>query len=145
MIRSVMMVCEGNICRSPLAAALLARAMPELEVSSAGTHALVGEPAHAAVAEIAQAHGIALDTHVATQLDPARTRNADLILTMTRAQRDWIQAAWPYTRGKVFRLCDEQGADVTDPYKRHSALFELAFAQIRQGISQWIRTLAAQR
>ncbi|SAK72796.1 arsenate reductase/protein-tyrosine-phosphatase family protein [Caballeronia ptereochthonis] len=145
MIRSVLMVCEGNICRSPLAAALLARAMPQVEVKSAGTHALVGEPVNAAIADLAGAHGIALDSHVARQLDAGLAHAADLILTMTQAQREWVESAWPSTRGKVFRLCDEQGADVTDPYKRHRAIFDLAFAQMRQGISQWTRTLAEQR
>lgn len=145
MIRSVLMVCEGNICRSPLAAALLQREMPGIAVTSSGTHALVGAPADAAIAELARAHGISLASHVATQLDAARAHAADLIITMTQPQREWVEAAWPSTRGKVFRLCDERGADITDPYRRHRALFDLACAQILQGISQWTRTLAGQR
>ncbi|WP_279616464.1 low molecular weight protein-tyrosine-phosphatase [Caballeronia temeraria] len=139
------MVCEGNICRSPMAAALLARELPELEVTSAGTHAVVGAGADAVIVEIAQAHGLALDTHVATQLDASRAQAADLILTMTQAQRQWIESNWPSLRGKVFRLCDEERVDVMDPYRRHRAVFDLAFVQIRGGISQWSRSLAAQR
>ncbi|SAL77911.1 protein tyrosine phosphatase [Caballeronia peredens] len=145
MIRSVLMVCEGNICRSPMAAALLARELPHLAVSSAGTHALVGEPANAVVAEQARANGIPIDTHVATQIDIARVNEADLILTMTQAQREWVEAAWPSARGKVFRLCDEQRMDVIDPYRRHRAVFDLTFVQIRQGIADWTRTLAVQQ
>jgi protein-tyrosine phosphatase len=145
MIRSVLMVCEGNICRSPLAAALLARELPHLDVTSAGTHALIGEPANAVIVELAQAHGLALDAHVATQIEASHARDSDLILTMTQAQRGWVEAAWPPARGKVFRLCDEQATDVTDPYKRHRAVFELAFAQIREGVSQWNRALSEQR
>jgi protein-tyrosine phosphatase len=144
-IGSVLMVCEGNICRSPLAAALLARELPHLDVGSAGTHALVGAPADAAVAELAREHGIALDAHVATQVVAPLVRTADLILTMTRPQREWVETAFPSTRGKVFRLCDEHGSDVTDPYRRHRAVFDLAFAQIREGVSQWTRMLAEQR
>jgi protein-tyrosine phosphatase len=143
MIRSVLMVCEGNICRSPLAAAMLAREMPWLDVSSAGTHALAGQPADALISEIADADGIALASHVATQLDASRAHAADLILTMTRVQREWIESAWPSTRGKVFRLCDEEREDVMDPYRRHRAVFDVAFAQIRNGVSQWSRKLAA--
>jgi protein-tyrosine phosphatase len=145
MIGSVLMVCEGNICRSPLAAALLARELPALDVMSAGTHALVGAPADAVVAELARANGIALDGHVATQLDAPLARAADLILTMTKRQREWVETAFPSARGKVFRLCDEHGADVADPYRRHRTVFDVAFAQIRQGISQWTRSLAEQR
>jgi protein-tyrosine phosphatase len=145
MTRSVLMVCEGNICRSPLAAALLARELPHLDVASAGTHALVGEPAHDVIADIAHAHGLTLDAHVATQLDESRAREVDLILTMTQAQRGWIELVWPATRGKVFRLCDEDGADVTDPYRRHRTVFDLAFAQIQHGVSHWSRTIGAQQ
>ncbi|WP_250435307.1 low molecular weight protein-tyrosine-phosphatase [Caballeronia sp. ATUFL_F2_KS9A] len=145
MIRSVLMVCEGNICRSPLAAAMLARELPHLPVVSAGTRALAGHPADPAIADMADAHGIPLDSHVARQLDGALVREADLILTMTLEQRRWIESTWPFTRGKVFRLCDETGADVADPYKRHRAVFDLAFAQIRAGVSQWSRALAVQR
>ncbi|AQG99877.1 protein tyrosine phosphatase [Burkholderia sp. KK1] len=145
MIGSVLMVCEGNICRSPLAAAMLAREMPELEVTSAGTHALVGAPADPTIAEIARAHGLTLDAHRATQVDTPLAYAADLILTMTHSQREWVETAFPSTRGKVARLCDEHGVDITDPYRRHRTLFDLAFAQIRDGISQWTRTLAQQR
>jgi protein-tyrosine phosphatase len=145
MIGSVLMVCEGNICRSPLAAALLARELPHLSVTSAGTHALVGARADATVAEIALAQGIALDAHRATQLDASLAGAAGLILTMTNLQREWVHAAFPLTRGKVFRLCDESGVDVTDPYRRHRTVFDLASAQIREGVSQWTRTLAEQR
>jgi protein-tyrosine phosphatase len=145
MIRSVLMVCEGNVCRSPLAAALLAREVPGLEVASAGTRALVGAGADATVAEVAREHGIALDSHVATQLDTTLVRDADLILTMTQQQRDSVESAWPFARGKVFRLCDQEGSDVIDPYRRHRAVCDLSFAQITQGISQWSRTIAGQR
>jgi protein-tyrosine phosphatase len=143
MIRSVLFVCEGNICRSPLAAAMLARELPHLDVTSAGTHALVGRPADPLIAEIADADGIALTSHVATQLDAPRAHAADLILTMTRAQTAWIESTWPSTRGKVFRLCVDEREDVTDPYRRHRAVFDLAFAQIRNGVTQWSRKLAA--
>ena len=142
MIRSVLMVCEGNVCRSPLAAALLAERSPHLEVMSAGTSAMVGAPVDAVIGELAREHGIALDSHVARQLDASLLNAFDLILTMTKAQRDWVEAAFPPARGKVFRLCEEEGADVMDPYQRHRAVSELAFAQIRYGISQWTQRLA---
>jgi protein-tyrosine phosphatase len=145
MIHSVLMVCEGNICRSPMAAALLGRELPHLDVTSAGTHALAGHPADPVIAALAREHDVSLESHVATQLDASASRAADLILTMTHMQRTWIEAAWPFTRGKVFRLCDVARTDVTDPYKRHRAVFDLAVAQIRHGIEQWSRNLAAQR
>jgi protein-tyrosine phosphatase len=141
MSQAVLMICEGNICRSPLAAAWFAHVMPWMTVSSAGTHALVDKPADPMASAVAQAHDLTLDSHVGTQIDAPLVARADLILTMTRMQRDWIETAWPFARGKVFQLDQEEGIDVIDPYRRHRTMFDLAFAQIRQGVSQWSRLL----
>jgi len=145
MIESVLVVCEGNICRSPLACAMLAQSLPGIEFSSAGTHALVGEGAHPIIAEMAREHGVQLEEHVASQLTDERVRSADLILTMTKQQREQIERAWPFARGKVFRLTESEGVDVVDPYRRHRATFELAVAQIEHSVARWRGVLAAQQ
>jgi protein-tyrosine phosphatase len=142
MIGKVLVVCEGNICRSPLACALLARELPHIRFSSAGTHARTGEGADSLIAEMALARGLNLAGHVASLLTDERVRTADLILTMTKAQREQIEAAWPYARGKVFRLSGDEGVDVVDPYRRHRAAFDLAFAQIEYGVAHWRGVLA---
>jgi protein-tyrosine phosphatase len=142
MIDRVLVVCEGNICRSPLACAMLAQALPDIGFSSAGTHALVGEGADPRVLEMARGRGVPLEDHVATALTSAQVREADLILTMTKTQREQIEQAWPYVRGKVYRLGESEGVDVMDPYRRHRAAFELAFAQIEHGVQHWRGVLA---
>jgi protein-tyrosine phosphatase len=142
MIDRVLVVCEGNICRSPLACAMLAQALPEIGFSSAGTDALVGEGADPLVLEMARERGVSLDEHVAAPLTDERVRAADLILTMTKVQREQIELAWPYARGKVYRLNEDDGVDVVDPYRRHRATFELAFAQIEHGVAHWRDVLA---
>jgi len=142
MIGSVLVVCEGNVCRSPYACALLARALPQIRFSSAGTHALTGEGADPLVADMARERGVELSAHVASPLTDERVRDADLILTMTRAQREQIEAAWPYARGKVYRLGENEGVDVVDPYRRHRTTFNLAFAQIEHGVAHWRGVLA---
>ncbi|WP_322105705.1 low molecular weight protein-tyrosine-phosphatase [Paraburkholderia sp. J41] len=142
MIDRVLVVCEGNICRSPLACAMLAKELPDIGFSSAGTHALVGEGADPLVLEMAQERGVPLKDHVATALTAERVRSADFILTMTKAQREQIEMAWPYARGKVYRLGENEGIDVVDPYRRHRAAFELAFAQIEHGVAHWRGVLA---
>ncbi|CAM2180614.1 putative low molecular weight protein-tyrosine-phosphatase EpsP [Paraburkholderia sacchari] len=142
MIDRVLVVCEGNICRSPLACAMLAQALPDIGFSSAGTHALVGEGADPLVLEMARARGVQLEKHVATSLTDEQVRAADLILTMTKVQREQIEQTWPYARGKVYRLNENDGVDVVDPYQRHRVAFELAFAQIEHGVAHWSDVLA---
>ena len=44
-MNSILVICEGNICRSPMAQGLLAAALPNAQVHSAGLGALVGMPA----------------------------------------------------------------------------------------------------
>lgn len=139
------MVCEGNICRSPVARALLRRELPYLEVNSAGTRALVGQGVDPLIGELATARGLDLSDHVATALTYEHVSAAELILGMTRAQRDLILATYPFSRGKVFRLGEHDQVDIVDPYRRHKAAFELAFVQIENGVSNWrdfIATLA---
>lgn len=84
----VLMVCTGNTCRSPLAAALLARLLEEggpngVTVSSAGVGAQDGAPASEGAYLVALEAGLDLSAHRATQLRPDLVREADLILAMS--------------------------------------------------------------
>ena len=138
----VLMVCEGNICRSPMAAALLARDMPHVEVRSVGTHALAGRGASPVAVELMGDRGLDISTHMSTLLTPAHLRRADLVLVMTQTQRELIETKHPYVRGKIYRLGDHDDLDVVDPYQRGPFIFELAVEQIEQGVSRWLETIA---
>lgn len=85
----VLVVCTGNVCRSPLVERLLAaRLGGGVEVTSAGTQALVGEAMTPLTAELVQASGADATGHRARQLDEDLLGGAlDLVLTATRAHR----------------------------------------------------------
>ncbi|RDJ99577.1 low molecular weight phosphotyrosine protein phosphatase [Paraburkholderia lacunae] len=136
------MVCEGNICRSPVAAALLAKALPQVAARSAGTRALVGYGADPLAVELMDARGVDLRPHVSTALSAAQVHGAQLILTMTRAQRALIERAYPFARGKVYRIREHDQLDVVDPYQRGRFIFELALTQIEQGVQRWLGAIA---
>lgn len=86
----VLLVCTGNTCRSPLAAALLERLIEAegpggVTVSSAGVGALDGTPASEGAYLVALEAGLDLSAHRAELLRPERVRSADLILAMSRS------------------------------------------------------------
>lgn len=97
---SILMVCTGNVCRSPFAEALLRRRLEEhgisgVSVLSAGTMALVGSPVAGEMLPEFDRHGLSPDGLVGRQLDHDLVAGADLIVTMSRRQRAWIIEEWP--------------------------------------------------
>jgi protein-tyrosine-phosphatase len=91
----VLFVCTGNICRSPTAEALARRELARhpgvpLEVSSAGSHALEGNPAASRSLLAAAARGAALEAHHARELTRRRVRAAGLVLCMAAEHRPFV-------------------------------------------------------
>ena len=107
---SVLVVCTGNICRSPLAEGFLrgilnrrfAGAAPM--VSSAGTAGWEGSPAMAESVQAALEREIDISGHLARKLVPPMVERADLILCMAGEHREAILRARPGAQQKVFTL-----------------------------------------
>ena len=134
---NILVVCVGNICRSPMAEALLKQRFPEKNIDSAGVGALVGHSADPAAIEIMQAQNIDISTHVAKQIDEKLAQKADLIFTMSEGQNKWIEERWPFCRGKTFRLGHWDGKDIADPYKHDISAFQTAYEDILRGLDEW--------
>jgi protein-tyrosine phosphatase len=83
-----------------------------------------------------------ISAHVAKALCDEHVRAADVVLTMTSAQRTLILDRFPSARGKVFRLGEHEQLDIVDPYQRHRVIFELAFAQIERSVLTWREDIA---
>jgi len=121
MIQHVLFVCTGNICRSPLAASLLERALKshglEVEVTSAGTGAWDGAPASEGAYLVGLERGLDLSGHRARLLTRELVEEADLILTMARHHRARVDELGG--EGKVFVLGEyagKGGDEVSDPF-----------------------------
>jgi protein-tyrosine phosphatase len=144
MIEKILVVCEGNVCRSPIAAALLRTALADREITSAGWNALVGAPAAPFAQEVMHARGIDIDAHRGRQLDLQVCTDADLILVMDRRQRALIECEYPLARGKIFRLGEHRNVDIQDPYRRSRQFFENCAHLIEGCVADWqmrVRTL----
>lgn len=144
MFNSILVVCLGNVCRSPVAEFLFRRELGErdIRVSSAGLGALVGRPMDKHAIELLQSGGIDASRHRARQLESSMLREADLILTMEHRQMGSVARLAPEASGKVF-LFDKwhDGGDVPDPYRCSRRVFEQVHASIKRGVGSWLRYL----
>lgn len=104
---TLLVVCTGNICRSPLGELLLRDRLAPLgvHVHSAGTHALVGFAMQTQSQRIALEHGVSPQdaaSHRARQVTEPMLRRADLTLTMTRSQRRGVVEKAPRALRRAF-------------------------------------------
>jgi protein-tyrosine phosphatase len=122
---SVLFVCTANICRSPMAAALLrARLQKELEnwqewrVDSAGTWALEGEMAAKNSRMVMSERGLDISQHLARTVAAEMLNDYQLILTMEPGQKEALQVEFPAAARRVFLLgeMDDSLSAVEDPY-----------------------------
>ncbi|ETD76436.1 arsenate reductase/protein-tyrosine-phosphatase family protein [Rhodobacter capsulatus] len=142
MIRSVLVVCVGNICRSPLGAAVLARARPGLRLSSAGLAAVVGHGADADAATVAAEVGLDLSGHLARQLSAEIGATQDLILVMEPGHRAEIFRRFPALSGRVM-LFDHWtgGQGIADPFRRDLDVHRATRDRILAAAEPWIARL----
>lgn len=123
-MRSILFVCFGNICRSPMAEVLMNRALAESdddnEVSawSAGVWAANGRPPSANAVQVMSERGLDISHHRAHNLTGYDVETTDLILTMTREFAIGIKQEWPRHAHKVYLLSEMAGEnhDIEDPY-----------------------------
>lgn len=130
---SILMVCTGNICRSPMAEGLLSAMLPEsltpdVLIQSAGTHGLHGNRAEPFAIEAAALHGADISGHRARILDAAMVRRADLVLAMETYHLDKVNRLL-FFRCKYAVLLgtfvpERETPEIEDPYGRPFGAYE---------------------
>ncbi|MBN9548827.1 MAG: low molecular weight phosphotyrosine protein phosphatase [Alphaproteobacteria bacterium] len=151
-INSILFVCLGNICRSPLAEGVfrtvLAERGEDLVIDSAGTggwHA--GEQPDRRSIAVAATHGVDISGQRARKVRPEDFSRFDLILGMDRANVRNLEAlASPAARGRVHLYLDfatGNAADVPDPYYDGAEAFASVYRMIREASEALAKRLEA--
>lgn len=148
MFNQVLIVCVGNICRSPTAEHLLRQSLrgSNIEVSSAGLAALVDRPLEGNSLTTLIEHGQQPAPHSARQLTQQILQSSDLVLVMERRHLRDIDRQSPQSRGKTFLLGKWQSdREIPDPYRQGKAAFEHAYALIEEAVVTWSNYLRTNR
>ena len=120
MFESILVVCTGNVCRSPIGERLLRQHLPDRHITSAGILGLEGYPADECAQDVAWRHGISLDGHVAR----------------------FIAAMAPENRGKSLLFGQWlEPQDIPDPYRKSREAFEYVFGLLGKASQEWARRL----
>lgn len=139
MFNSILVVCTGNICRSPIGERLLRKALPNKKIDSAGTGAMVGHAADNSAIAIAEKHGLSLKDHKGQQFTSSLGRKYDLILVMEKSHLESISRIAPEARGKIMLFGHWiQQKDIPDPYRKSMEAFESVYILIEQASHAWV-------
>lgn len=142
MFDNILVVCVGNICRSPTAEFLLKQALPNKTVHSAGLGALVGHDTDATAKQVAEQHGVECPTHSARQLTKEMCRQADVILVMEDKHKEAVSRLAPEVRGKTFLLGQwNNNQEIPDPYKKSEEAFQHVYQLIADNCELWSKKL----
>ncbi|MCU0717304.1 MAG: Sua5/YciO/YrdC/YwlC family protein [Pirellula sp.] len=149
---TILFVCTGNTCRSPMASALMNRKIQErfadlfpgeqvpIVAYSAGVSAYGGDPASPGAIHAIQHYGTNLDAHSSSQLSQEMVEQADLILTMGSRHKHVIVSQWPSVANKV-HMISPSGSEITDPFGGPYDVYERCAAQLDDYTNHWIEQL----
>jgi L-ascorbate metabolism protein UlaG (beta-lactamase superfamily)/protein-tyrosine-phosphatase len=145
---SVLMVCKGNICRSPTAEGCLSAHLPNVTVDSAAIMDWnVGRPPHEESQAVALARGIRLEAQRARQIKIEDYHRFDLILGMDEENMAALGALRPADArafvGRLGAYLEPGGvAEIADPWGQERAMFEAVFDQIQTATEGLARLIA---
>jgi protein-tyrosine-phosphatase len=145
--RQILVVCHGNIIRSPFAARLLAQKLDEgspLRIISRGLGARPGTPSPAPATLAAAGFQVDLTTHRALPVSVGDVSSSDVIFAMDAAQLREMQRRYPDSRGKTFlltSLAPDWPLEVRDPFAQHDSVFQASYEHIAASVGPIVRLL----
>ncbi|WP_311203383.1 MULTISPECIES: arsenate reductase/protein-tyrosine-phosphatase family protein [Klebsiella pneumoniae complex] len=144
MFDSILVVCTGNICRSPIGERYLQKMLPAKKIGSAGVGALKDHAADENAVRIALKHSLSLEGHKGKQFTSSLARQYDLILAMEQSHIEQISRIAPEARGKTMLFGQWIGKrDIPDPYRKSEEAFSYVYDLIEQAGKSWAEKLGA--
>ena len=142
MFDSILVICTGNICRSPIGERLLRLALPDKKIDSAGVGALINHAADESAIRVAKRHGLSLEGHTGKQFTRSLGQQYDLLLVMDHSHLSQVTRISPEVRGKTLLYGHWLGAkEIPDPYRKSDEAFESVYQLIDQASQQWVARL----
>ncbi|MBA7934717.1 MULTISPECIES: protein tyrosine phosphatase [Klebsiella] len=142
MFNSILVVCTGNICRSPLGERYLRKELPTKRIDSAGTGALVDHNADASAIKVASRYNLSLDGHKGRQFTARMAREYELILVMEKEHMEQIGRLAPEARGKTMLFGHWiNHRDIPDPYRKSEEAFISVYQLIELAGQCWAEKL----
>lgn len=144
---SILFICTGNTCRSPMAEALFNSGQQEaglsfkIKASSAGLAVLDGQVVSEPVRQLLAAEGIDMSGHRARQVNYEIIENADLVLTMTESQLHELNFRFPSAGGKSFLFksyasVDDGFSDIEDPFGGGLEKYQAVLEEIKDSVKK---------
>ncbi|MCO4339521.1 low molecular weight phosphotyrosine protein phosphatase [Staphylococcus agnetis] len=140
---TVAFVCLGNICRSPMAEAIMRQRLKERQISDIDVYSRgtgrwnLGQPPHEGTQNILTQHHIPFDNMISELFTD--NDDFDYIIAMDQSNVDNIRQINPQLKGKLFKLLDfsdMDASDVPDPYYTNN--FEGVFDMIQSSCDNLI-------
>ena len=145
----ILIVCQGNIIRSPFAARLVAQALQRqgrISVMSAGLGAVPGHPPHPTAVQIATTRSVDLSDHAASPLAAETVAASDVIFVMDIPQLLSMHERFPDARVRTFLLtclASDAPLEIADPVDGDESRFQVCFDDISKAVRPIVNTLCS--